>query len=763
MSEFARQDWSLFRNLSTIGQKAGVPQAKLRRLVIKEIVDNALDACPGHKCHIGKVDDDTFTVADNGPGIPGTPEEIAALYSISRPLTSTKIVRMPTRGALGNGLRVVAGVVLASGGRLHIATNKVQMEIAVHDDGHSTAEHVKAWGGTGTQVTVTFGPSLPRDPATLLWGQWANELLPDLVYTGKSSAWWYDSDSFYELLQAAGQMPIVKLFTRFDGIKPSDLLGKSLDNYFCNDVGRDWSDRLLGLLREINPEQISPQRIGRMAKTMDLMQGYGRKMGTIIVKPGRGAHNAVLPFCVEAIAQPRAKPGEAEPERDNVDAFVNGTPITGDMRINREGKTKVAMFGCGISHYITGVGSRKFDLTLNVTIPYMPITTDGKAPDFERFLGEIMEVTQKSTRKLKAAANKGKDQGTMIVDALPAAIAKASGDGQYRFSLRQLYYAVRPEVMEATDSGTLDYNYFAVVISRYENERGEIPGIYRDPRGVLYTPHSGTTTPIGTISVEQYKRPEWTFSNVLYIEKEGLFEVLKQASFPERYDCALLSSKGFASRATRDLIDMLGEHKEDVRVFAIHDADGPGTVIFEALVGETIARGARTVDVENLGLDPWEGLEMGLQVETFGVRKSKVPAAKYLDGHGAPKFPSDFDEPEESWREWLQTKRVELNAMTSPQFLAWVEQKFEELGVEKVIPPNDVLTKTFTDDLQAKMRQRVIDEILAQVDVDRLTSDRVALVKVPDDLKAIVGDELEKEPAQRWSKPITELVDAALA
>jgi hypothetical protein len=53
-------------------------------------------------------------------------------------------------------------------------------------------------------------------------------------------------------------------------------------------------------------------------------------------------------------------------------------------------------------------------------------------------------------------------------------------------------------------------------------------------------------------------------------------------------------------------------------------------VIYESLVQGTLARAARRVKVHNLGLEPWEGLEMGLQVETFERRKQQTPVAKYV-------------------------------------------------------------------------------------------------------------------------------------
>ncbi len=39
---FVREDWTLFRNLNTLGQKAGASVEKLPRLIVKELVDNAL-------------------------------------------------------------------------------------------------------------------------------------------------------------------------------------------------------------------------------------------------------------------------------------------------------------------------------------------------------------------------------------------------------------------------------------------------------------------------------------------------------------------------------------------------------------------------------------------------------------------------------------------------------------------------------------------------------------------------------------------------
>jgi hypothetical protein len=586
-----------------------------------------------------------------------------------------------------------------------------------------------------------------------------------LIFFSILGCWWYDSDTFYELFLAAGDMPLYQLLTKFDGFglgsrNYKDVLQEVAKDRICGDMTRTGSDDLLDIMRRA-AEPISDKKIGMMlsgslAELKDVP--YAREYGTVVVEPGRGKHSARLPFVVEALAG-HAKPGVLHPTDDSILVLVNGTPITGETYIDRRGKTEVGIFGCGLKHRFTRVSRQNFFVTLNVTIPYMPITTDGKEPDFTRIIGAVQTVLSKSTRKLKSMALKeGARQTDIIGEHIDEAVKKASGGGMLRFSIRQLYYAVRPFVLERAEEAKLDYTYFCRWISQYENDRGEIKGMYRDPRGTLYHPHTGETIPVGTISVEEYKRPEWTFNKILYIEKEGLFEVLKHVGFPERFDCALLSSKGFASRAVRDLIDLLGDSGEEIHVFAIHDADGPGTSIYEALVEGTLARAARRVKVHNLGIEPWEGVKMGLQIETFDARKQRVPVAKYVkDRH----YDEDGDRDREDWADWLQTNRIELNAMTSPQFVQWLEEKFEALEIEKIVPPNKVLERQLRERTEAKVRTAVATHLLREAGYEDKVRVRMTeldeRIKFERKLPEIIAQELKKNPTQQWSAPIDKL------
>src|SRR5215469_4415126 len=115
---FERSDWQLFCDPRTLPQKAGCEPGQIGRVMLKEIVDNALDDADEVSLD---GDDSSCVVTDNGPGI--DPAESPRLFAINRPLVSSKLKRLPTRGMLGNGLRVVMGAVAAFHGTITVTTH----------------------------------------------------------------------------------------------------------------------------------------------------------------------------------------------------------------------------------------------------------------------------------------------------------------------------------------------------------------------------------------------------------------------------------------------------------------------------------------------------------------------------------------------------------------------------------------------------------------------------------------------------------------
>jgi hypothetical protein len=211
--KFEREDWTLFRTVEGSQQKAGVPKQRLRRLVLKELADNGLDT--GAMVKVGVIDGGYY-VEDLGAGIDS--EQVPHLFSIARPLVSTKLLRLPIRGALGNGLRVVAGAALASDGLLAVITRDRRIELRPERDGTTTVVSVKEVKfPVGTRVEISLGPALPSDQAALAWAQIACHLAQGTTYGGRSSPWWYDLSQFHELLYASGDRPVRELIANLDG------------------------------------------------------------------------------------------------------------------------------------------------------------------------------------------------------------------------------------------------------------------------------------------------------------------------------------------------------------------------------------------------------------------------------------------------------------------------------------------------------------------------------------------------------------------
>jgi hypothetical protein len=746
--KFERPDWTAFRTIEGLCQKAGVPKHKLSRLVVKEITDNALDEAG--KARVGQLPDGAgYFVEDDGGGI--DPAEVARLFSIARPLVSTKLLRLPTRGALGNGLRVVAGAVLASGGTLSVTTRNHGLVLKPELDGTTTVVRAtEVEFPTGTRVEIKFGPALPADYRTLHWAQLACHLARGKVYAGRSSPWWYDGPQFHELLLASGARPVREVVAELDGCTGATagviVAAAKLNRATCNTIKAEQATALLQAARR-HAKPVTAERLGAIGP--DAFGGaYAVSSG--LTKLGAIAPVAEIPFVVECWAE--KVQGEASEFGTHLTFCVNRTPITGEIHAARE-KRDIEVFGCGLANTIAQAPvEAQFALVINITTPYMPITSDGKAPDLKPFFNAIATATGKAVRKAhRPAAGSRVSQKDIVLENLDDAIATVSGEERYRFNPRQILYVVRPIVRDEIGEELKEGNFNAI-ITDYEAERGEIPLMYREPRGSIYHPHTGETITLGTLTVESYERPIWTFNKVVYIEKEGFSEALKEVRWAERHDCMLMSSKGFTTRAARDLVDKLAEHDEPVIVFCVHDADGHGTTIYETFQEATKARGARKIRIINLGLEPWEAAEMGLEVEDVEAGKRRKPVADYVRDR----------EDGDHWEKWLQTHRVELNAMTTPQFIQWLDRKLA--GYDKLIPPADVLAAELNARVEDKIRNAVVERVLREANVDSQVAAAIAEIETPDStaLAAGVKQLFDATPDAQWRDHI-EMVATELA
>ena len=90
----------------------------------------------------------------------------------------------------------------------------------------------------------------------------------------------------------------------------------------------------------------------------------------------------------------------------------------------------------------------------------------------------------------------------------------------------------------------------------------------------------------------------------------------------------------------------------------------------------------------------------------------------------------------------MEGQRVELNALTSDEFVAFVERKLTEAGIAKVVPSKDQLETAYRLFARSERIRTIVEEAIA--------ADAGAEIAVPDDLEAQVRDFLAENPEVPW-------------
>jgi len=163
-------------------------------------------------------------------------------------------------------------------------------------------------------------------------------------------------------------------------------------------------------------------------------------------------------------------------------------------------------------------------------------------------------------------------------------------------------------------------------------------------------------------------------------------------------------------------------------IFGTLFTDSPRYVFENDLKGKVVDLGLRLTDLNGLESEPVPPVDSG----EWSYRRVT------LKRHGAS--------PEEI--EYLRSRRVELNAMTSGQLVEFVETKLAEHDVGKLIPDDDVIEEH---------ARRVITELMIAKISDEI-AEKAAAVDLPEDLRSGVERLLEQQPELPWDAAVAAIV-----
>jgi len=355
------------------------------------------------------------------------------------------------------------------------------------------------------------------------------------------------------------------------------------------------------------------------------------------------------------------------------------------------------------------------------------------------------------------------------------AYMKASANNTLPANARQIMYAARPLIIQLAGKPCESSYFTQTLLKDFLDEHPELTqdwDVVYDARGKLIEPHTGERVDIGTLAVRQYIRdfrpsfseglmidldhrvpthgPDHRYRFALFVEKEGFEPLLQRANIAERYDIANMSTKGMSVIAARTLVEKLSER--GVTILVIRDFDKVGFSIVHTLRSNTKRYTYRTSpNVIDLGLRLEDVKALNLESEQVSYRGSTDPRENLRES-GATEDECNFLVRRQAYHGgggW-EGQRVELNAMTSEQFIAWLEEKLQAYGVQKVVPNQTTLEKAYRRVWKRAIIQEAIDRATKELSDDDIT--------VPPDLNTLVCEKLKEDDEQAWDDAVWEIV-----
>jgi hypothetical protein len=838
--------------VSELQSQTGQPRERFAAVILKELVDNALDAAetagvaPEIVIKVERTESELrVAVGDNGPGI--APATVGRILDFTTRTSDKAVYRAPTRGAQGNAVKTVLGIPVALGGTAPVTIASQHVRHQIHA-GIDPAGHVRIGYDTdscstepGTRVTVVlpnagqildpvtwargfslFNPhalvniaisktdlsddehayhDLPETdesyhPTAGFPGRWRKFLPTDLT-----SAHWYDRDGFQRLVFShiaataqGGQDRLLRDFVReFRGLSGS-AKAKAVCAHLptirrLSDFASDEA-AVAVLLETMQREASAPRpsvlgRIGRDHFRHQFTRWYGLPDAERFWYRNVEGEVEGIPFIVEVALAETAVP--AAPQWGINFSPTFDDPLAGTRLVAPDG-TIVAEGWSGFLRQAHVLPEDIWDDTvatataaaIHLVCPALIFLDRAKTrlaiPEaMAAAIGDVLWQAAKplyregeqrkrdAARAERSARQRHRSATVDMKEAVFHVLSKgwelASGNGEFPVNVRNVFYRVR-DLVQAYTPKELDYTYFSqTLIVEYQRQCGPLAGLYADPRGVLYEPHTGRAIPLGTREVDDYMFPAHLYDKILYIEKKGLWPILERAKLAERYDLAVVAAEGYATEAVRTLFAR-AERDRAYRLFVLHDADPHGYNIARTLREATARMPEHSVEVIDLGLSWDQAQALGLQPETFTRRKA-LPSGLDLNERERQAFTGRLTWTGAGRQAWVG-QRVELNALSAPQLVAHLEEGLSGAGATAKVVPDQLTLRTQTEaETRAALRGVLEKELAIFIGLEHVERNLYEAMTrtVLDDLTpASVTERLEDHRALRWADVVTQHV-----
>lgn len=763
-------------------KKTGLKKEEWNFVILKELIDNALDAIePLSEKQIflryftdKKNRKNILQIFDNGSGI--SVETVNRIYNFSNYVSDKRHIITPSRGKQGNGLKTIISICYLMDYKLlwHTSDGVIIeniVDVTEIDKGilkFNSVEHGKT-EERGIEIigyeNIRLNKSIFMEDIISRYSRcnpdvhfYVKDFYSEKQFFGdadvadktkNSSISFYDYHTFMRLILDTqdGNTTYKQFLGDFFGTRiknKSMIKGKIKDIDFAND---EFKTDFMQLKTCQTSKQYTILKKHTLGFRYTLETEY-----TVQKLKGDLDIGTTVPCLVEFDVQkintkndPRYL-AECECFVNNTLTYNNGFSIVFD-----EGYYDIGTRKMSSSRYLAGLLSQYNDykFAFHFISPYFIFKDAGKTEiDISCFIKELCRELKKAISKEKRIydANIGKpiSNTKLMRPYMDMSFNIASTNGKYSITARQMWYKLR-EITGVSESA---YNTFTQsLLTEWINKNPQ----YEDKinfanRGVFYVGNSqdglgtanvrkfinnldsSTNTFLcyggvnNTIYIDDDFNIEYKYDKALYIEKTGFDDIFKVEKIGEKYNMIIISGQGFSTRAAKTMLYALQER--GLKLYCMHDLDVAGFNILSSFRNPN-DKFEHVIEIEDLGITIDD-------VKKYNITPERVEKGKDMVSSMPEEYQRFFDQGDYYYR-------VELNAFTTEQILEIMDDKLSKVNN---LPTID-LKESFEVDHEA-LRNVAFMKAMQEKYASQLSE-----IHIPIDLSAYKGlytvDEAKKE------------------
>lgn len=699
-------------------KQVGLGQENWNQIIVKELIDNALDAIEPllEKKVFIEATSESLGIYDNGTGI--KKEIVRDIYDFGNYVSQNRNYITASRGKQGNGLKTIISICYIQGFHLlwhteegiilegiidseQLKYGKLKVDFSEVGTTDNRGIEIVGFNQSERFIGYYFEGYAECNPDVSFYLNYFGNRINNLAKSegvDKSkniSIAYYDYDSYQNFIiyTQDGNMTYKQFLENVFGTRiknKSNIKSKIKDIDFKSEefikdflmLKEDQQTKKYTLLRK---QLIGLENV--LMTTVEIVDN----------ETPRGMNDKVIPCIIEFSIKKNAFKNDIARKYSSIECYINNSiTYRGAASITfKSGWYKIgnkSQYGEDLYDLLHDMNN--FSFVFHIISPYLKYTDAGKTRiDVSSFWNEFLEKLNKAIAKENrkfSSGNKRVSNRDVMRNFVTDAFNKASDNGRYAITARQIWYKMR-EISGIEEKKNTYADFTQNILTEWIDDNPEYEDkINFSDRGNFYV--DGSQNGLGTANVRSFINSIGTAQNifkcyggissnihiepdfdlrykydkVLYIEKTGFDAIFKAEKIGEKYNMIIVSGQGFSTRAAKTLLyqfQMMG-----MKLYCLHDLDISGIYILDSFATPN-KKFKNVIHMENLGVTLEDMKKYNIEPERVDIKKedrSKLENLSY--------------EYQQFFNAGTHYKRVELNAFTTAQILEIIDEKLSKVN-----------------------------------------------------------------------------------